>query len=116
MSYDHKISDLKYRVDALVPKDTCAKIVDIFEKYSELSDAEGSYKFKTGKLETDNFKCLNLSQVQHPNEDILYDLGEARKYIFTMVNHYVEYIKGTNICPDFSNLLFTNTNLSLIHI
>lgn len=110
MSYDHKISDLKYRVDALVPKDTCAKIVDIFEKYSELSDAEGSYKFKTGKLETDNFKCLNLSQVQDPNEDILYALGEARKYIFTMVNHYVEYIKSTNICPDFSNLLFTNTN------
>jgi len=110
MSYDYKISDLKYRVDALVPKDTCAKIIDIFENNSALSINEGSYKFKSGKRETDNFSCLNLSQVQDPNEDILYALNQARKYIFTMVDNYVEYIKSSNICPDFSNLLFTNTN------
>lgn len=110
MSYDHKISDLKYRVHALVPKDTCAKIIDIFEKYPELSNAEGSYKFKTGQRETDDFSCLNLSQVQQPNEDISYALAQGRKYIFEMVGLYVEYIKSQGICPDFNRLLLSRTD------
>ena len=35
MPYDHKITDLKYRINGLVPKITCKKIINIFEKYPE---------------------------------------------------------------------------------
>ena len=35
MAYDHKISDLKYRINSLVPKNVCQKIIDIFEKYPD---------------------------------------------------------------------------------
>jgi hypothetical protein len=53
MSYNHKISDLKYRINGLVPVNVCQKIINIFEKYPELNGQEGSYKFKTGKEEKD---------------------------------------------------------------
>jgi len=46
MSYDHKISDLKYRINGLVPKNTCKKIIDIFKKYPEFHVSEESYKYK----------------------------------------------------------------------
>jgi len=46
MSYDHKISDLKYRINGLVPKNVCQKIINIFEKYPEFHFTEESYKHK----------------------------------------------------------------------
>ena len=88
MSYNHKISDLKYRINGLVPKNVCKKIINIFEKYPELNGVEGSYKYQTKKRETDNFKCLNLSRIENPNEDILYALNEAKKYISICRNLY----------------------------
>ena len=60
MSYNHKISDLKYRINNLVPKNICQKIIEIFEKYPEFHNTESSYKHETKKFEHDNFKCLNL--------------------------------------------------------
>ena len=59
MAYDHKISDLKYRINGLVPKNICQNLIEIFEKYPELYLTEVSYKYKTKKAEVDNFKCLN---------------------------------------------------------
>ena len=103
MSYDHKISDLKYRINGLVPKNVCQKIINIFEKYPELSGLESSYKFKTKKHEEDNFMCLNLSRIQNPNKDITYALSEAKKYISIMIANYVLYIKSKKICPDFDD-------------
>ena len=85
MSYNHKISDLKYRINGLVPKDVCKKIINIFEKDPELNGVEGSYKYQTKNHEIDNFKCLNLSKIENANEDILYSLNEAKKYISIMI-------------------------------
>ncbi len=44
MSYDHKIVDLKYHLNGLVPKEVCHKIIEIFEKYTDLSSTEGRVK------------------------------------------------------------------------
>ena len=110
MYYNHKISDLKYRINGLVPLNVCQKIIDIFEKYPELSLTEGSYKFKTKKKEEDNFKCLNLSIINNPNEDIQYSLNEAKKYISIMIANYVLYIKSKKISPDFSDILIRLTD------
>lgn len=110
ISYDHKISDLNYRINSLVPKDVCQKIIKIFEKYPELTLTEGSYKYKTKKHETDNFKCLNLSIIQNPNEDILYALNEAKKYISIMIANYVLHIKSKKISPTFSDKLISSSS------
>ena len=109
MSYNHKISDLKYRINGLVPKNVCKKIINIFEKYPELNGVEGSYKYQTKKRETDNFKCLNLSRIENPNEDILYSLNEAKKYIAIMIANYVLYIKSKKISPTFSDFLINSS-------
>jgi len=110
MSYNHKISDLKYRINGLVPKEVCKKIINIFEKYPELNGLEASYKYQTKKHETDNFKCLNLSIIQNPNEDILYALNEAKKYISIMIANYVLHIKSKKISPTFSDKLISSSS------
>ena len=109
MSYNHKISDLKYRINGLVPKDVCKKIINIFEKYPELNGVEGSYKYQTKNHEIDNFKCLNLSKIENANEDILYSLNEAKKYISIMIANYVLYIKSKKISPTFSDFLINSS-------
>ena len=108
--FEHKISDLKYRINSLVPKDVCQKIIDVFEKYPELNTTESSYKYKTNKNEVDNFKCLNLSRIQNPNEDILYALNEAKKYISIMIANYVLHIKSKKISPTFSDKLISSSS------
>ena len=65
MTYDHKISDLKFRINRLIPKDVCQKIIKIFEKYPELQEHEESYKYESKQRETDNFLCLNLSTINN---------------------------------------------------
>lgn len=105
MSFNHKISDLKYRINGLVPEETCQKIIDIFEKYPEFHFKEESYKYKTQTHEEDNFVCLNLSRIENPNEEITYALNEAKKYISIMIANYVLYIKSKKICPDFNDHL-----------
>ncbi len=105
MSFNHKILDLKYRINKLVPEKTCQKIIDIFEKYPEFHFKEKSYKYKTQTHEEDNFVCLNLSRIENPNEEITYALNEAKKYISIMIANYVLYIKSKKICPDFNDHL-----------
>jgi hypothetical protein len=115
MSFDHKISDLKYKINGLIHKDVCQKIINIFEKYPELHVQESSYKFKTKKEEMDNFICLNLSRIQNPNEDILYALNEAKKYISIMIANYVLYLKSKKIAPDFNdNLINSSQNIRIL--
>lgn len=113
MSYDHKISDLKYRINGLVPKDVCKKIIDIFEKHQKKIGHgygfESSLKFKTLKIEKDNFECLNLSLIKNPTEEITLALNEAKKYISIMIANYVLHIKTKKICPDFNDILIKSS-------
>ena len=110
MFYNHKILDLKYRINKLVPRNTCQKIIEIFEKYPELNVTEHSYKVKTKKKEMDDYTCLNLSRIENPNEDILYALDEAKKYISIMIANYVLYIKSKKISPTFCDRLIKSSN------
>jgi|DEB0MinimDraft_4_1074332.scaffolds.fasta_scaffold22100_3 hypothetical protein len=109
MSYNYKISDLKYRINGLVPKDVCQRIINIFEKYPELNVQEKSYKFKTDKHEMDNFTCLNLSRINNPNEDISWALETASRFINIMVTNYVLHIKSKGISPTFNNHLINSS-------
>ena len=88
MSYDHKISDLKYRINGLVSKDVCKRIIDIFEKhpkkFGEEYGSESSLKFKTLKIEKDNFIAI-------------------------MIANYVLHIKTKKICPDFNDILIKSS-------
>jgi len=109
MSFDHKITDLKYRINGLVPKNVCQKLIKTFEKYSELSTIEGSYKFKSEKAQMDNFKCLNLSAIVNPNDDIKEAFDISKMYISIMITNYILHIKK-NISPTFNDYFFNNTN------
>ena len=110
MSYNHKISDLKYRINGLVPKDVCQKIIEILEKYPEFHFPEMSFKYKTERHEEDNFKCLNLSRIDNPNNDILYALNQAKKYISIMIANYVFYIRSKKISPIFTDQLINSSS------
>ena len=103
MTYDHKISDLKYRIKGLVPKKVCQQLIEIFEKYPEIVTTEKSYKYKTSMMEEDNYGCLNLSRTKNPNEDVLYALRIATQYINIMVTNYVLYIRSNKISPIFND-------------
>ena len=81
MSFDHKITDLKYRINGLVPKNLCQKLIETFEKYSELSGPEQSYKYKDKKIKLDNFNCLNLSRITQRVPKYRKLLISARKVI-----------------------------------
>ena len=115
MNYNHKISDLRYRINGLVPKNHCKQLIDIFEKYPELNGLECSYKYKTKSNEFDNFKCLNLSRIDNPNEDIQYALNTVKNYINIMVINYVTYIQSKRISPTFNNhLINSSQNIRII--
>jgi len=109
MSFDHKISDLKYRINGLVPKNVCQKLIETFERYPEFYHTEASFKYQTKKFEEDNFKCINLSRIKNPNKDILYAFNEARKYISIIIANYVLHIRHKKISPTFTDRLIKST-------
>jgi predicted 2-oxoglutarate/Fe(II)-dependent dioxygenase YbiX len=109
MSFNHKISDLKYRINGLVPKKVCHKLIETFEKYSMIAGPEASYKFKYKKAKIDNFKCLNLSTIVNPNDDIKEALNISKMYISIIITNYILHIKK-NISPTFNDYFFNKTN------
>ena len=104
-----KISDLKFHINSLVPKDVCKYLIDFYEDNIDYAFPESSYKYKTKKREEDNFKCLNLSQLCL--HDIKYEkpLELASKYISIMITNYVLHIQK-NICPTFDKKLISKSN------
>ena len=112
MSYNHKIIDLKYRINKLVPKTTCERLINIFEKYvsEPIYGTENSYKFKEDEIIRDNYMALQLSKVTNPTKDITWALETAKNYINIMVINYVNHIKQTKICPTFTNFAMHSTH------
>jgi len=109
MSYDYKISDLKYRIDGLVPQKECDFFIKFFEENPDFIEKERSYKFKSGKLEEDNFYSLNLNNCVLEDKKYKVVLDKALFYINIMVQNYVLYIKK-GISPDFSDIFFRHTH------
>jgi len=96
-----KITDLKFHIDKLVPKDVCKYFIDFYEKNSEISLSETSYKYKTKKPEVDNFKCIHLTYHSLKDKKFIKPLELAKRYINIMVTNYVLHIQK-NICPTFN--------------
>ena len=104
-----KITDLKFHIDKLVPKDMCKYFIDFYENNSSLSFPENSYKYKTKKNEEDNFKCINLTHYYLNDEKFKEPLELAKRYINIMITNYVLHIQK-NICPTFNEKLISQSH------
>ena len=100
MSFDHKITDLKFHIDKLVPKDVCQYFIDFYENNTQHSKPETSYKYQTKKKEYDDYGCINLTALYDKDKAFEEPLNIAKKYIQIMITNYELYIKN-NICPTF---------------
>ena len=100
MSFNHKIGDLKYRIDGLVPKDICDYFINFYNENTSLAGTEKSYKYKTKTTETDNFNSLNLTQWAMINPKYNEPLNLAKKYLHIMIKNYALHIRK-NICSTF---------------
>jgi len=109
MSFDAKISDLKFHINSLVPKDVCKYFINFYENNTNYAFPEESYKYKTKKVEEDNFKCLNLSLHYLKDEKYKKPLELAKTYISIMITNYVLHIQK-NICPTFDQRLISKSN------
>ena len=109
MSYNYKISDLKFHINKLIPKNVCNYFIDFYENNSDFSLMENSYKFKTQKQEQDNYKSLNLTKLSQKDKKYKKPLELAKKYISIMITNYVLHIKK-NICPSFNEHLICKSH------
>ena len=104
-----KITDLKFHIDKLVPKDVCKYFIDFYENNSSFSFPETSYKYKTKQNEEDNFKCINLTHHYLNDEKFKEPLELAKRYINIMITNYVLHIQK-NICPTFNEKLISQSH------
>jgi hypothetical protein len=109
MSFDYKITDLKFHINKLVPQDVCKYFIDFYENNSENSTLESSYKFKTKQHELDNFKCINLTRLSLENKKFIKPLELAKRYINIMIINYELYIQK-NMCSTFNKRLMSNSH------
>ena len=96
MSFNNKITDLKFHVDNLVAKDICKYFIDVYE-----NNSKHAY--------TDNFKCIDLTKLSLEDKNFIKPLNLAKKYISIMITNYVLHIQKT-ICPTFTNNLIANSH------
>ena len=107
--FDHKITDLKFHIDSLVPKDVCKYFIEFYENNSQYAFPEESYKFKTKKVEMDNFNCINLTQLYENDKKFSKPLNLAKKYITLMITNYSFYIQR-EMCSTFDATLISNSS------
>lgn len=108
MIKDIKITDLKFHINKLVPKDVCKYFIDFYEKHNKYSVEEESYKYETKQHEVDNFKCINLTQRSLENKKFVEPLQLAKRYINIMITNYVLHIQK-NICSTFDPRLISQS-------
>ena len=109
MSFNHKITDLKFHIDKLVPKDICKYFINFYEQNSDQAFLEESYKYQTKQQEEDNFKCINLTLHYLNDKKFKEPLELAKKYINIMITNYVLHIQK-NICPTFDARLISQSH------
>lgn len=106
--FNHKITDLKFHIDKLVPQDVCKYFINFYENNSKHAASESSYKFQSKQIEPDNFKCINLTQLCSENNSFLKTLELAKKYITLMITNYSLYVQR-EMCPTFDMNLISNS-------
>lgn len=109
MSFDYKITDLKFHIDNLVPKNVCDYFINFYENNTQYATIENSYKYETKKIEEDNYKCINLSQCILTNKDFIKPLNLIKTYIDIMIVNYVLHIQK-NICSSFNRYLINKSS------
>ena len=106
---DQKITDLIYRIDNLVPKNICQSLINFYEENEKLSSSEDSYKVKENKKSSDNYKCLNISQLRNTNKNFEEPFKIISQYLSIMLTNYVLHIRK-EICPTFSSMFINQTD------
>tara|TARA_Y100001938_G_C7883267_1_gene326089 strand:+ start:53 stop:640 length:588 start_codon:yes stop_codon:yes gene_type:complete len=109
MSFEAKISDLKFHIDGLVPKDLCEYFINFYKNNIDHAFPESSYKYKTKKIKKDNYKCLNLSLLHLKDKKYEKPLELAKTYVSIMITNYALHIQK-NICPTFHQRLISKSN------
>ena len=104
-----KITDLIYRKNKFLKKESCNYFINIFEKYPNLIEKEKSLKYienKKHEIEEDNYKSLDLNFNANNNDEIKTALLKAWEYITPVIKEYVDYLKSnisSAITIDFIN-------------
>ena len=111
MSYDHKITDLKFHLKGLVNKDICSKLINFYEQNKHMAFPESSDKF-TGdlktKVEKDNCNFLNISLLRSRPE-FIEPYQKILKYLRIVLKQYEIYVRE-KLCPTYQNTFMTYTN------
>jgi len=111
MSYDHKITDLKFHLKGLVNKDICSKLINFYEQNKYMAFPESSDKFngdlKT-KVEKDNCNFLNVSLLRGRPE-FVEPYTIILKYLRIVLTQYEIYMRQS-LCPVFVNSFYTKTD------
>ncbi len=108
MSYDHKITELKYHLKGLINEDICNKLINFYEAHKHITLTEKSYKYNENKIIEDNCNFLNLSLLKDkPDFDKPFEI--ILKYINIVLKNYEIYIRN-NLCPTYINRHMTYTD------
>jgi|TARA_R100001163_G_C5051378_1_gene188167 hypothetical protein len=110
----HKISDLKFRIDKLVPVDICKYFIDFYEKNTEHAETEASYKHQIKSITRDNYNCINLTKLYEKDKNFSRPLNLAKMYIKLMITNYTIYIQK-EICPTYDmNVISDSYNIRIL--
>jgi len=109
MSFDCKITDLKFYINGLVSKDICNYFINFYEDHNKYANKENSYKYELKGIKEDNYKCINLSECSLVNKDFIEPLNLAKTYINIMITNYVLHIQK-NICSSFDRYLINKSS------
>jgi len=108
MSFDYKITDLKYKINSLMPKNICESFIKFYEDNSNKQQREASYKYDEKKMLIDNFKVINLSEMSLKDEKYKQPLQAALKYISIILKNYEMHIQ--QMCPNFDTMHINRTS------
>jgi hypothetical protein len=104
-----KITDLIYKKNNFLKKESCDYFINIFEKYKNLLEKERSTKYiknKKHEIEEDNYESLHLNFNANNNDEIKTALFKAWECITPIIQEYVDYLKAnisSEISIDFIN-------------
>ena len=111
MSYDHKITDLKFHLKGLINQEVCADLINFFEDKKHMAIPESSYKFyedeKANDKKEDNSHFLNISQLRN-EKDFEEPYEIILKYIRIVLTNHEIYVRN-NFCPNYQNIHMTHT-------
>jgi hypothetical protein len=108
MSYDYKITDLKFHLKGLINQEVCADLINFFEDKKHMASSESSYKYPEGETQEDNCNFLNISELRGRPEFIK-PYQTILKYLRIVLEQYEIYVRE-KLCPTYQNTFMTNTN------